>query len=87
MQLLIGFHRVRFFVLLPDPCEMSQPKPILYYDDRSPPVRSCLMLIKLLDIDVELRFVDLFKGEQFQKDFLAVSDGNLSSGSYRIFFL
>ncbi|XP_017040788.1 glutathione S-transferase E14 [Drosophila ficusphila] len=52
---------------------MSQPKPILYYDDRSPPVRSCLMLIKLLDIDVDLRFVDLFKGEQFQKDFLALN--------------
>ncbi|KAH8254156.1 hypothetical protein KR032_008706 [Drosophila birchii] len=52
---------------------MSQPKPILYYDDRSPPVRSCLMLIKLLDIDVELRFVDLFKGEQFHKDFLALN--------------
>ncbi|KMY93457.1 uncharacterized protein Dsimw501_GD10955, isoform D [Drosophila simulans] len=52
---------------------MSQPKPILYYDERSPPVRSCLMLIKLLDIDVELRFVNLFKGEQFQKDFLALN--------------
>nr|XP_017001142.2 glutathione S-transferase E14 [Drosophila takahashii] len=52
---------------------MSQPKPILYYDDRSPPVRSCLMLIKLLDIDVELRFVDLFKGEQFHKDFLSLN--------------
>ncbi|KAH8245864.1 hypothetical protein KR038_006368 [Drosophila bunnanda] len=52
---------------------MSQSKPILYYDDRSPPVRSCLMLIKLLDIDVELRFVDLFKGQQFQKDFLALN--------------
>jgi len=35
------------------------------------------MLIKLLDIDVELRFVDLFKGEQFQKDFLEVSEANL----------
>ncbi|XP_020801914.1 glutathione S-transferase E14 [Drosophila serrata] len=52
---------------------MSQFKPILYFDDRSPPVRSCLMLIKLLDIDVEFRFVDLFKGEQFQKDFLALN--------------
>ncbi|KAH8401452.1 hypothetical protein KR009_005552 [Drosophila setifemur] len=50
-----------------------QPKPILYYDDRSPPVRSCLMLIKLLNIDVELRFVDLFKGEQFEKDFLKLN--------------
>lgn len=47
--------------------------PILYYDDRSPPVRSCLMLIKMLNINVELRFVDLFKGAQFEIDFLAVS--------------
>ncbi|KAH8284546.1 hypothetical protein KR018_004104 [Drosophila ironensis] len=52
---------------------MSQPKPILYYDDRSPPVRSCLMLIKLLDIEVDLRFIDLFKGEQFGEDFLALN--------------
>lgn len=70
-------------VFLPDPNDMSQPKPILYYDERSPPVRSCLMLIKLLDIDVELRFVNLFKGEQFQKDFLAVSEANLFSGFAR----
>ncbi|XP_068146708.1 glutathione S-transferase E14 [Drosophila tropicalis] len=48
-------------------------RPILYYDDRSPPVRSCLMLIKMLNIDVELRFVDLFKGAQFDKDFLALN--------------
>ncbi|XP_017868946.1 PREDICTED: glutathione S-transferase E14 [Drosophila arizonae] len=47
--------------------------PILYYDDRSPPVRSCLMLIKMLNINVELRFVDLFKGAQFEKDFLALN--------------
>ncbi|XP_034477552.1 glutathione S-transferase E14 [Drosophila innubila] len=48
-------------------------KPILYYDDRSPPVRSCLMLIKMLNIDVELRFVDLFRGEQFEKEYLALN--------------
>jgi len=53
------------------------PKPILYYDDRSPPVRSCLMLIKMLNIDVELRFVDLFRGEQFGKEYLAVSHANI----------
>ncbi|XP_034104061.1 glutathione S-transferase E14 isoform X2 [Drosophila albomicans] len=49
------------------------PKPILYYDDRSPPVRSCLMLIKMLKIDIELRFIDLFRGEQFGKEFLALN--------------
>ncbi|SPP73900.1 glutathione S-transferase E14 [Drosophila guanche] len=52
---------------------MSEAKPILYYDDRSPPVRSCLILIKLLAVDVELRFVDLFKGDQFEKDFIALN--------------
>ncbi|XP_001360129.2 glutathione S-transferase E14 isoform X1 [Drosophila pseudoobscura] len=52
---------------------MSDPKPILYYDDRSPPVRSCLILIRLLAIDVELRFVDLFMGAQFEKAFLSVN--------------
>ncbi|XP_060652102.1 glutathione S-transferase E14 isoform X1 [Drosophila nasuta] len=49
------------------------PKPILYYDDRSPPVRSCLMLIKMLKIDIELRFIDLFRGEQFGKEFLTLN--------------
>ncbi|KAH8297475.1 hypothetical protein KR044_012736, partial [Drosophila immigrans] len=47
----------------------KMPKPILYYDDRSPPVRSCLMLIKMLSIDVDLHFVDLFQGEQFEQEF------------------
>ncbi|XP_017077230.1 glutathione S-transferase E14 isoform X1 [Drosophila eugracilis] len=70
---MIDFQGVRLSDFLPDIAEMSHPKPILYYDDRSPPVRSCLMLIKLLDIDVELRFVDLFKGEQFHKDFLSLN--------------
>ncbi|XP_030387143.1 glutathione S-transferase E14 [Scaptodrosophila lebanonensis] len=48
-------------------------KPLLYYDDRSPPVRSCLMLIKILNIDVDLHFIDLFKGAQFEAEFLALN--------------
>ncbi|XP_055921900.1 glutathione S-transferase E14 [Eupeodes corollae] len=48
-------------------------KPTLYYDDRSPPVRSCLLLIKILNIDVELKFIDLFKGEQLKPDFLEIN--------------
>ncbi|XP_055380206.1 glutathione S-transferase E14 [Condylostylus longicornis] len=48
-------------------------KPILYYDDRSPPVRSCLMLIDHLGIECELRYVDLFKGEQKSSDFLKIN--------------
>ncbi|XP_037957003.1 glutathione S-transferase E14 isoform X1 [Teleopsis dalmanni] len=48
-------------------------KPVLYYDDRSPPARSCLILIKMLNIDVEYKFVDLFKGEQFQNEFMQLN--------------
>lgn len=47
-------------------------KPILYYDDISPVVRSVLMLIDELKIDVELKFVDLFKGEHRSDEFFKV---------------
>lgn len=47
-------------------------KPVLYYDQRSPPVRSVLMLLKLLDIEVDLKFIDLFKGEQLKPEFKEV---------------
>lgn len=48
-------------------------KPILYADDRSPPVRSVLMLIAELDVDVEIKNIDLFKREHLRPDFLEVS--------------
>ncbi|XP_055859287.1 glutathione S-transferase E14 [Episyrphus balteatus] len=48
-------------------------KPTLYYDDRSPPVRSCLLLIKILNIDVELKFIDLFKGEQLKPEYVEIN--------------
>ncbi|XP_037827653.1 glutathione S-transferase E14 [Lucilia sericata] len=44
-------------------------KPVLYYDQRSPPVRSVLMLLKVLNIEVDLKFIDLFKGEQLKPTF------------------
>ncbi|KAI8117138.1 Glutathione S-transferase E14 [Lucilia cuprina] len=44
-------------------------KPVLYYDQRSPPVRSVLMLLKILNIEVDLKFIDLFKGEQLKPTF------------------
>lgn len=47
-------------------------KPILFYDDISPPVRSVLMLIDELNIDVEYKFVDLFKGEHLSDEFIKV---------------
>ncbi|XP_061392705.1 glutathione S-transferase E14 [Musca vetustissima] len=45
----------------------------LYYDERSPPVRSVLMLIKMLNISVELKSVDLFKREQLRPEFLELN--------------
>ncbi|XP_073845436.1 glutathione S-transferase E14-like [Musca autumnalis] len=45
----------------------------LYYDERSPPVRSVLMLIKMLNITVELKEVDLFKREQLRPEFLELN--------------
>jgi len=47
-------------------------KPILYYDEVSPPVRSVLMLINVLNIDVELKLIDLFHGGHLNKNFLLV---------------
>lgn len=47
-------------------------KPIFYYDDISPPVRSVLMLIDELKIDVEYKFIDLFKGENRSDEFFKV---------------
>ncbi|CAD7014497.1 unnamed protein product [Ceratitis capitata] len=45
-------------------------KLVLYYDDVSPPVRSCMLLIKMLELDVEYKFVDLFRGGQLDKAFI-----------------
>lgn len=47
-------------------------KPILFYDDISPPVRSVLMLINELKIEVDYKFVDLFKGENRSEEFFKV---------------
>lgn len=47
-------------------------KPELYLDKRSPPVRSVLMLVEALGIEVEEKFIDLSKGEHFEEHFLKV---------------
>lgn len=44
----------------------------MYIDKRSPPVRACLMLAKMLNIDLDYKEIDLFKGEQSTEEFLKV---------------
>lgn len=48
-------------------------KPVLYLDKRSPPVRSVLLLIEALGIDVEEKFIDLSRGENFSESYLEVN--------------
>uniref|UniRef100_A0A1A9X4U0 Uncharacterized protein n=1 Tax=Glossina brevipalpis TaxID=37001 RepID=A0A1A9X4U0_9MUSC len=48
-------------------------KSVLYFDKCSPPVRSCLMLIKHLNIDIELKQIFLFKGEQLKSSFKEIN--------------
>lgn len=50
----------------------NEMKPILFYDDISPVVRSVLMLIHELKIDAELKLIDLFKGEHRSNEFFKV---------------
>lgn len=55
-------------------------RPVLYIDKRSPPVRACLMLAKILDLDLEYKEIDLFKGEQNTREFLQVRQYFLPGG-------
>lgn len=48
-------------------------KPILYYDEISPPVRSVLLLIKALKIDVDLEYINLFQRGHLTEEFIKVS--------------
>lgn len=48
------------------------PRPDLYFDRRSPPVRSVFLLIEELKIDINEKPIDLFKGENLSDDFLKV---------------
>lgn len=47
-------------------------KPELYLDRRSPPVRSVLLLIEALGIEVTEKPIDLSIGEMFSEQFLKV---------------
>lgn len=48
-------------------------KPILYYHPFSPPVRSVLLLIKALNLDIDLKLVDLIKRENRLPEYLKVT--------------
>lgn len=43
-----------------------------YFDGRSPQVRSVLLGIEALGIDIERKPIDLFKGEQKNPEFIKV---------------
>lgn len=48
-------------------------KLILYYSPRSPVARACLMLIKYLKLEVEVRTLDLSKRDQLSEEFLKIN--------------
>ncbi|KAG4073932.1 hypothetical protein HA402_014137 [Bradysia odoriphaga] len=48
-------------------------KPILYYTSGSPPARAVLLLIRNLDLDVEVKSLNLLQQEQHSKEFLKLN--------------
>lgn len=48
-------------------------RPIFYYDERSPPVRSVLLLINALNIDIEYKLVDLFEIDHLKEEFIQIN--------------
>lgn len=48
-------------------------RPILYYDIISPQARSCYILTKILGVDVDLKPLELVKGEHFSEEYNKVS--------------
>lgn len=46
--------------------------PILHYIPPSPPCRAVLLLGRLLNIDFDLRLVDLMQGEHLKPEFIEV---------------
>lgn len=47
--------------------------PILYYLPQSPPCRSVLLLGRLLNIEFDLKFIDLVNGDHLKPEFLEVN--------------
>lgn len=53
--------------------DRSMAPPVLYYDGMSQPCRAVLNLIKLNNLDVELKYVSIAKGSQRSEDFKAIN--------------
>lgn len=47
--------------------------PLLYFDNRSPPVRSVLLLINALELSIEYKEIDLFKVQHLSEEFLKIN--------------
>lgn len=52
--------------------EKRSDMPVLYYVAPSPPCRAVLLLLRMLDMKMELREIDLQKSEQLKPDFVKV---------------
>lgn len=48
-------------------------KPILYYIEVSPPVRSVLLTAAAIGVELDLRVVDLLTGEHLKQEYVKVS--------------
>lgn len=48
------------------------PKPILYYNALSPPCRSVTLTAAAIDVDLELRQMEMLKGEHLKAEYVKV---------------
>ncbi|XP_018804383.1 PREDICTED: uncharacterized protein LOC108978505 [Bactrocera latifrons] len=48
-------------------------RPILYYDDINPHSRAVLMILNMLDVDIELRAVEMIKGEHLKPAYAKIN--------------
>lgn len=49
------------------------PRLTLYYMKGSPPARACLLLARVLELDIEVKHIDLHSGEQHDAEFLKLN--------------
>ncbi|XP_030370106.1 glutathione S-transferase D7 [Scaptodrosophila lebanonensis] len=47
--------------------------PALYYLPPSPPCRTILLLAKMLDLELDLKIINILEGEQLKPDFVAIN--------------